>query len=146
MTSGGPIKPGAVLADTSFLLAVMDRRSREHGDASNLYDSFPDPILIPSITLAELVYLLNRSGGKGLVIKAIQAIRQSQMILVDPDVTDYDRAVEILSKYDDTRIDFVDACIMALAERLKVTRILTFDHRDFGIYRPAHIERFDLLP
>jgi hypothetical protein len=59
---------------------------------------------------------------------------------------DYNRAVDILEKYHDTRIDFVDACIMALAERLQLKRILTFDHRDFGIFRPAHIERFELLP
>jgi len=35
---------------------------------------------------------------------------------------------------------------MALAERLKIARILTFDRRDFGLYRPAHCDRFDLLP
>lgn len=35
---------------------------------------------------------------------------------------------------------------MAMAERLGITRILTFDQRDFGMYRPSHVERFDLLP
>jgi predicted nucleic acid-binding protein len=63
--------------------------------------------------------------------------------LVDPD---FERALAILDKYADSRIDFVDACIMALAERLNVTRVLTFDRRDFGLYRPTHCDHFELLP
>jgi predicted nucleic acid-binding protein len=62
------------------------------------------------------------------------------------DKNPYTHALDILEKYSDSRIDFVDACIMALAERLSITRILTFDHRDFGLYRPAHCEAFELLP
>ena len=68
------------------------------------------------------------------------------MRLVDLTDQDYSRTAEILRKYHDTRIDFVDACIMALAERLNVENILTFDRRDFSLYRPAHCEQFRILP
>lgn len=40
----------------------------------------------------------------------------------------------------------VDCCIMALAERLHVTRIATFDRRDFSIFQPRHCGYFELLP
>jgi predicted nucleic acid-binding protein len=35
---------------------------------------------------------------------------------------------------------------MAIAERLGVTRIYTLDRRDFSVVRPAHAERYELLP
>lgn len=77
---------------------------------------------------------------------ALQTIREGRITIVDLISEDYDCAIEILTKYSDTRIDFVEICIMAMGERLKITRILTFDQRDFGIYRPSHIAQFELLP
>lgn len=35
---------------------------------------------------------------------------------------------------------------LLLAERLNITQILTFDRRDFSVFRPAHTPYFDLLP
>ena len=40
----------------------------------------------------------------------------------------------------------VDASVIALAERLKVSQIATLDHRHFSVVRPAHVEAFELLP
>jgi predicted nucleic acid-binding protein len=43
-------------------------------------------------------------------------------------------------------VDFVDATIAAVAERLNITRILTLDQRDFQIIRPKHSDYFEILP
>jgi uncharacterized protein len=51
-----------------------------------------------------------------------------------------------LTKYADSRIDFVDASVMAVAERLSITTILTLDQRDFRLFRPPHCQSFELLP
>jgi len=145
--SGSPTEPRRpAVADTGFLLAVMDRHSPQHSDSLRLYDKYPGEILVPSVVFAELTYMLQRAGGTALVVRSIRAIRDSQISLIDLIDVDYERALAILEKYSDTRIDFVDASIMALAERLTVTRILTFDRRDFGLYQPTHAPHFDLLP
>ncbi|MDJ1182374.1 hypothetical protein PMH09_04135 [Roseofilum sp. BLCC_M143] len=53
----------------------------------------------------------------------------------------------VKSKYDSyPRLDFVDASIAAVAERINVTRILTLDRRDFTILRPRHCDYFEILP
>ena len=57
-----------------------------------------------------------------------------------------DKTWEILEEYADSRLDFVDATIVALAERLNITRVLTLDRRDFSIIRPAHCSYFEILP
>lgn len=57
--------------------------------------------------------------------------------LVVPEIIDYTRSAEILRKYNDQNIDFVDACIVAMAERLNFRTILTVDRRHFSISSPS---------
>lgn len=51
-----------------------------------------------------------------------------------------------MEQYADSRIDWVDCTIAAMAERLRITRILTLDQRHFRILRPTHTAAFDLKP
>ena len=59
---------------------------------------------------------------------------------------DVERVAEILEQYRDSRVDFVDATVMAVAERVMCKTILTLDQRDFRVFRPRNLEYFDLLP
>ncbi len=62
------------------------------------------------------------------------------------DAHDWPRIIELTWKYRDLGLGTVDASVIALAERLKLTRIATLDHRHFSVVRPAHVEAFELLP
>ena len=42
------------------------------------------------------------------------------------------------------KIDFVDALIAAMAERLNINRLLTLDRPDFLLIRPKHCVSFEL--
>jgi hypothetical protein len=61
-------------------------------------------------------------------------------------LADLSRVRDIMATYADNRFDFVDCCIMALAERLNITQIYTFDRRDFQVFRPSHCDYLELLP
>ena len=63
--------------------------------------------------------------------------------LTDPDLK---RVAEILAQYADSRIDFVNASVMAVAERHRITQVLTLDQRDFRLFRPCHCQAFELFP
>lgn len=56
------------------------------------------------------------------------------------------RVHQILEKYADNQLDFTDAAIIAIAERMAITRVYTLDRRDFSVIRPKHCDYFDLLP
>ncbi|MCE7946362.1 MAG: hypothetical protein DYG88_02935 [Chloroflexi bacterium CFX4] len=60
-------------------------------------------------------------------------------------LADLNRAAQIMRRSAEARFDFVDCCLMALCGRLTITRLCTFDRRDFGIFRPNHAE-LTLLP
>jgi uncharacterized protein len=51
-----------------------------------------------------------------------------------------------MTTYADLRLGGTDASLVALAERLGVTRIATLNRRDFSVVRPRHIDSFELLP
>ena len=43
-------------------------------------------------------------------------------------------------------MDLADATLVAVAEREMIRAIFTLDGRDFGVYRPARIGRFSVIP
>lgn len=59
---------------------------------------------------------------------------------------DLARASALLDQYADLGLDFGDACIVALAERLNVRRLLTLDRRHFAAVRPRHCSALEVLP
>ncbi|MBA3634638.1 MAG: PIN domain-containing protein [Acidobacteria bacterium] len=69
-----------------------------------------------------------------------------ELPILSTKLQDIERAAEILDKYTNSKIDYVDAVIMAIAERLDIERILTVDRRDFSIFRPKHCDVFEIVP
>ena len=66
--------------------------------------------------------------------------------VIDATLPDYARAAELVERYADFPLGTVDALIVAMAERLNVTTILTLDRRHFGAIQPAHCEKLTLAP
>jgi len=68
------------------------------------------------------------------------------LTLETPLQQDYSRSADILRQYADANLDFIDALIVAIAERLNIKRLLTLDRRDFQLIRPKPCVSFELLP
>jgi hypothetical protein len=52
----------------------------------------------------------------------------------------------LVEQYGDLPLGTADACVVALAERLRIPTIATLDRRHFTIVRPTHVSAFELLP
>ena len=134
-----------VLADTGFVVALANQADRRHPDVVSVYLRYPQ-ILLPQVALVEVAYLVGRDAGIATTVRFLQGLPASRFETIAVGNGDIARAAAILAQYIDSKIDFVDACIMAIAERLKVETILTLDRRDFQLFRPAHCPGFPLLP
>ncbi len=61
--------------------------------------------------------------GAAALADFVESLTEMNVVFNTSTTEDYKRAAEILRKYDDANIDFVDAVIMALAGRLNITKI-----------------------
>jgi predicted nucleic acid-binding protein len=136
-----------ILIDSSFLFALYNRSDEDYKIAQAFAAKQTNMIfIVPDVTLPEVTFLFNRHGKIPAVINFLQSFAAAQPHLEPIQVSDIERAYDIMTKYADSKFDFVDCCIMALAERLDITQICTFDHRDFSIFRPSHCDHLQLLP
>jgi len=133
------------IADTGFVLAVAISTDAQHAACLAIYRQ-QQSIYLPQSTLAEVAYLLMRAGGNTVTARFLSGLSKTKYRLVALEAADVSRSAELLLQYSDVRVDFVDISLVALAERLNVTRILTLDRRDFQIVRPRHCAYFELLP
>ncbi len=131
--------------DTGFLLAVLDKDDDFHSACLKIYQT-ERKALLPDVVLPELAYLIQRELRLKDLTVFLRVVAKGGFEIIRTTESDLERAAEILEKYDDNNIDFVDACIVAIAERLEITKILTVDRRHFGVFQPKHCKNFTLLP
>jgi uncharacterized protein len=133
------------IADTGFVVALLNRSDRQHKVVASVYAQ-QKSITLPQTVLAEVAYLIGRDAGITTVVAFLRGLSASRFNLVALIEQDVIRIAEILAEYQDSRIDFVDASVMAIAERFDSRIVLTLDQRDFRMFRPQHCTAFDLLP
>ena len=134
-----------VIADTGFVVALANRSDAKHEVVKAIYLQ-QKRILLPQTVLAEVAYLIGREAGVITVASFLKGLPMSQFSLLALLEEDVLRVAEILAQYADSRIDFVDASVMAVAERLNIVTVLTLDRRDFSLFRPRHCNSFVLIP
>ena len=119
----------AVLVDTGALYALADADDAWHERAVEWLDGERDVLAVPVTVLPDVCYLLSRRLGQGHERQFVESIGRGE-IAVEPIVrADLARAA-ILPTY--PAIGFVGASVVALAERLGITRLATTDRRHFG--------------
>ena len=133
------------LIDTGFMFAVLDESDSHHKSCATAFETETNTLL-PEIVLPELAYLLLRRADYKKLNKFLLSIVAGDFVLVPTELQDLKRAAEILEKYADSRVDFVDCVIVAIAERLNIKQILTVDRRHFNLFRPRHCDAFEILP
>jgi uncharacterized protein len=130
------------LLDTGFAVALFHQNDWHHQAVLQVVQQLRGTIVFPVPAITETVYLLRREACNTIHCGP----HRQPLRLENPVTEDFDRAAELMLKYADADLDFVDALIAAIAERLNITRILTLDQRDFRLIRPRHCEAFEILP
>jgi hypothetical protein len=135
-----------ILIDAGPLYAMADRDDDWHSRVVEFLERSRDELVIPVAVLPEAAYLLATHLGSEAERQLVRSVVNGEMAVEELTPHDLRRALELLTRYEAARIGFVDATVVATAERLKITRILTTDRRDFALVRPRHCKAFALLP
>ncbi len=133
-----------VIADTGAIIALLDEDDKHHKAIVQVAQSFD--LLIPVTILPEVDYLVTKYLGEAVVRSFLDTTIEGSFIYLPIEIDDICRTTEIMTRYSDIPIGFVDASLVALAEKHNIQKILTLDRRHFNIIRPEGINYLELLP
>jgi hypothetical protein len=84
--------------------------------------------------------------GPRAEVRFLGSLAAGELLVEHVTAADWLRIAELVAKYRDLRLGTVDACVVALAERLRIATVITLDERHFRVVRPAHVEALTLVP
>ena len=135
-----------LILDTSALYAIADRDDKWHSAMRDAVEAWGGQRVVPVSVLVEACYLVGSYLGPAAEQMVLRALIGGEFQLEGLDLRDLERSAAVLEKYADANVGFVDASIVAVAERLKVSTIATTDQRHFRLFRPKHCRSFELVP
>lgn len=135
-----------ILTDSSYIYALYNSKDPQHAKAQDFASRYRGNTVVPDVILPEVCYLFKERVGYYRMQNFLEFFMKTGVTLGALEMSDVRRVHEIAVSYSSAEFDFVDCCIMALAERLDITQIATFDRRDFSIFRPRHCDFLQLLP
>lgn len=129
----------SIVVDAGPLIALFDRDDRHHRRAVEFVRRRRERLVtnLPVLTEATFVLRFSVEAQRDLLWWAHGALDIDQGTS-----TDLPRIIALLEKYRDVPADFADVSLVALAERLNVSRVASVD-RDFEIYRLSGKRRFE---
>lgn len=133
-----------LLVDTGPLYALADLDDAWHQRVRGFLERRSELLLVPVTVLPEVTYLLRSRLGGEIERRFVASLAAAELTVEDLRPEDVERAGELMGTYPD--IGFVDATVVAIAERLRLAAILTTDRRHFAQIRPRHRRAFELLP
>jgi predicted nucleic acid-binding protein len=124
----------------------MDEREQSHARCAQLFAETPDPIVVPAPVLVELDWMGRSFGRRMVTDTTLKAVEDGSLEVEELTRGDYLRVRALCRRYEDLPLGLVDASVIAVAERLGETAIVTLDRRHFSVVRPRHVAAFELLP
>lgn len=138
-----------IVCDTGPLVALSNGRDEHYFTANNLFRDLHmsgETLVLPPTVLAESCYWLNEHGGAEVEAAFLDAVADGTFELVDLTTDDVERMADLVRQFASFPLGGTDASIVAVAERLGVREIATFDRRHFPAITPKDGGHFTLLP
>ena len=121
-----------IVADTSAVLGLLDRRSGSHAALTEAFRASRDQWVLPWAILPELDYMVPRTVGWNVHQAFCADLEDGCFSIEWGGSGDLRRALQLDRAYRALSLGLVDGVVMAMAERLEAQAIATLDLRDFG--------------
>jgi predicted nucleic acid-binding protein len=135
-----------VIADTGPLYALVDADDSWHDRVVEWWRANQESVMVPICVLPEVCYLLHTRISQQAEAAFVRALANGEFVVEPLEPDDIARAEVLVRKYADLDLGFVDATVIATAERLDATEVLTTDRRHFSAVRPSHVSALRLSP
>ena len=135
-----------LIVDTSVIVASINRRERHHAACRALIERLDEPVVVPASTLCEVDHLVHRQLGAAAMPEFLRRAGRGELVVEDLRAEDYPRTIEVMERYADLDVGFVDAAVLAIVERLNEPKLATLDRKHFSVMQPRHVDALELLP
>ncbi|MFL5244943.1 MAG: type II toxin-antitoxin system VapC family toxin [Gemmataceae bacterium] len=124
--------PRKIVVDSGPLIALFDADDGYHSRALEFVRRTRANLVSTMAAVMEAMYVLEESlPARTNLLAWMEA---GGLTLTEPGSGDFQRISELIAKYADLPMDFTDAVVVALCERLGINHIASVD-RHFTIYR-----------
>lgn len=139
-----------VVADTSGLIAALNRADPEHAAAADALDAAGQVVVSP-LVLAEIDYVVSARVSRQAADRVLEQVRAraetGRAVLAEIDAAVLGTALAVRRSHQSLRLDLADAVNVAVADRYRTNAVLTLDRRAFRTVRPlSAFPAFRLLP
>ena len=121
------------ILDTGPWVSLVDRSELKHDICVQWLKDYSGKLYSTEAVLTEVLYLLNFSVKAQTA--AIDFIIESVVEIIPSSIESLIKVKKLINKYSDLPMDFADATIVCLAMDAGIKNIITFDKKDFNIYR-----------
>ena len=132
------------ILDTGPWVALIDRSESRHAECVQWLKNFSGRLYSTEAVLTEVLYLLNFSIIAQCA--ALDFILESVVEIVPANTKSLKKTKSLMKKYADLPMDFADATIVCLATDTGIQNIVTFDKKDFAIYKLSKKKSFTIMP
>jgi predicted nucleic acid-binding protein len=132
------------ILDTGPWVALIDRSESRHTECIQWLKNFSGRLYSTEAVLTEVLYILNFS----IIARcaALDFVLKSVVEIVPSSTASLKKTKNLIKKYADLPMDFADATIVCLANETGMQNIVTFDQKDFSIYRLPKKKSFTIMP
>ena len=121
------------ILDTGPWVALIDRSESKHDICVQWLKNYSGKLYSTEAVLTEVLYLLNFSVKAQTA--AIDFVLKTVVEIIPSSFESLKKAKNLIKKYSDLPMDYADASIVCLAMDIGIHNIITFDQKDFNIYR-----------
>ena len=121
------------ILDTGPWVALIDKSESKHDLCVQWLKNYSGNLYSTEAVLTEVLYLLNFSIKAQTA--AIDFVLQSVVEIIPSSIESLKKVKYLIKKYSELPMDYADATILCLAMDTGIHDIITFDQKDFNIYR-----------
>lgn len=132
------------VVDAGPLYAAADADDQDHDTSLNALSRTDLRLVVPAMVVAEATYFVGKRLGEVAESKFLRGI--AELDIEGPSREDFEHMAQLARRYADFPLGGTDASVIALAERLDASTIVTLDRRHFAAVSPRHRASFELIP
>ncbi len=132
-----------VILDTGPWVALIDRSESRYTECVQWLKNFSGRLYSTEAVLTEVLFILNFSITAQCA--ALDFVLESVVEIVPSNTESLKKTKNLMKKYADLPMDFADATIVCLATETRMQNVVTFDRKDFAIYKLPKKQSFTII-